>query len=557
METGWFSDDHQYFLMLYTKASLGIFSFIDLITFRPGSGGHIAPVTNILNYALLVISKEPKLIRFIIYLAYVLSGFVLYKIIVLTHKEKLVAFLAAVVFISSFDLSIKSIVWLTFHYNTTNTLTGLVSLLFLVKYFMHGNYRHLAVFSIFLLLTFFNYETGLVFFIVAGVVILHVGRYVSGRAASQVMVALGALIFVTTIYGGSAIMISGTIAPVFLDRLSSKDGDEHRQASIEERSESNIQDLDKINPTTSFTTNQAVDNLSIGRLRSTYAPRTPLVASLRMVDILMDTLNLSFAEKMLREYFLSELEKDIKEKVVKKYSKLIQTLGIPLAVMSIVGLIIFSIHVYLTIGQDTRYFLYLFLATTLIFVLIFNRIDIANSLAIFSSVVIASLAVKGWRSSSRWRQIVSVIPILLVLFGSAVNMLTHFDYIYPFDKTLMNNHGKLTNLINEGIGGYNENVFLFVQEGSSYRHPGMNDLTFINDIDLSHSNIWHYRQEFVSDPRLVRFRHTSIGEFMGASQLADNIKIKIVKKRPTIERGSNTEKYLFLYLDGRDQLFRL
>jgi hypothetical protein len=58
----------------------------------------------------------------------------------------------------------------------------------------------------------------------------------------------------------------------------------------------------------------------------------------------------------------------------------------------------FAKNVYTTIKQPSKGFLYILFTTAACFIFIFNRIDIANSIALFSSVVIADLTISGWRS---------------------------------------------------------------------------------------------------------------------------------------------------------------
>jgi len=556
-DTGWVSDDYQYFLLFYTKVSLSSNPFSDLLSFRPGSGGHVAPFTNFLNYLFMTIHKDPRLIRFLIYIAYVLTGYFLYKIVTQTHNQQLIAWLSAIIFVSSYDLSIKSLVWLTFHYNTTNTLTGTLSIFFLIKYLQNGLPRHLSLSSICLLLTFLNYESGLVFLVVTIMFIVmkqflpfEIPRY-------RLSFVFGSLIIVLSIYFLFASSISGSIAPVLTDRLLQTEPKSTAQTYANGLLPSSVSSIEESNETPNLKLDRSTTTPSIGRLRSTYAPRTALVASFRTIDLSADILNLSFIEKYIRYNFYSKIGTLEKKQLEAKYSSLIRKYSVLLVLLMALPIGYFAKTVYTTIKKPTKGFLYILFTTAACFIFIFNRIDIANSIALFSSVVIADLTISGSRNGKHIRQLISIAPLVILLLGSATNIFTDFKYIYPFEKTLMNNTNRITNLINKQIGEYHENVVVLVDIDSSYWHPAINELKYTDDIDLSHSNIAYFQDSFEKSNSFRKFGTLSIVEFMSQPELANNIKVKLVKGRPSRTTCPTTVDCLKLYLDHSDSVFRL
>jgi hypothetical protein len=121
----------------------------------------------------------------------------------------------------------------------------------------------------------------------------------------------------------------------------------------------------------------------------------------------------------------------------------------------------------------------------------------------------------------------------------------------------VNNTNRITNLINDQIGGYHENVVVLVDTRSSYWHPAINELKYTDDGDLSHSNIAYFQDSFEKSNSFRKFGALSIQEFIAQPELADNIKVKLVKGRPNRTTCPTTVDCLKLYLDHSDSVFRL
>ena len=136
---------------------------------------------------LLTIGKTANGVHVIISIIYIGSGVIVYKISHIISKDKKIAILAATIFILSYDLSIKSLVLNVFHTHATNTFTGLLALLYSIKYLNFGRSKNLILSSLWLLLTIFNYESGLIFIVIIGLFALsqYFKRYYIGETQNN------------------------------------------------------------------------------------------------------------------------------------------------------------------------------------------------------------------------------------------------------------------------------------------------------------------------------------------------------------------------------------
>jgi hypothetical protein len=521
-DTGWFSDDYQVFFINQTKHDMSnpfqlIKNFLE-----PRSDYHLIPIHNIINYLLIKVNSSSQWIHIFVISTFILTGFILFKIICKTHKDRIFALFCSLLFIISYDLSIKSLVFHCLHYNTTNTLTGLVAFYYVINYMSSKKLKDLVLVLLFLLLSIFNYESGFVFLPIIGVFI--VSNYLMSRVNMKDTVYILLVLFLSAgIYAGYGYYFTNKIFPIYTFRSSPVSNQDLIEKQIKLRDPQKYHGHNKSEDKINQITSEYIENdLTISELRSTYAPKSLSVMLIRSVDLSIKILNYSFIEGIIKNH-LSENEKIEIKKVGKKLFK----------ILAIIILFVSPLVLYMIIknqNKETIPFLISFIAAVFVFVVLFNRVDVANSISIFSSVLIADIICNIFKRKNKyieWKYIgYTLLSVLLI--GPIYNMATGFSYIYPFKKEIMFNTAKIYNEINKTIGGYTENSLIYIHKKSSIFSPGLSFYEPSPLMDLSHLNARLYQNQFIQTDISKKYINKSVQEFQYAPELIDNIKSMIV-----------------------------
>jgi hypothetical protein len=142
-----------------------------------------------------------------------------------------------------------------------------------------------------------------------------------------------------------------------------------------------------------------------------------------------------------------------------------------------------------------------------VFVVVFNRIDIANSVAIFSSVFLADVIVRLVGRGKYFKKI-GLVLLSFLLFMASVNILNGFNDIYQVTYVSKKNlrlHHSIYQDINRTIGHYTENAIVF--------HPFAKNQYWIWGGDLALLNIPMYQEEFVKTKLAREYSDRSWNDF--------------------------------------------
>lgn len=159
-----YSDDYQLIigLHLFNKINNQYFlSFTDLFSLR--SDGHFTPIMYLINNILPV---NHIIFHTIILFIFLGSIYLTYFFLNLFNFDKKYCFFSTLFFSLNISLLIKPLVWNTFHSHITNYFTAIISYIFF--YFLISNrkkYLNFFLFLIFGILTVFNSESGLIYYL--------------------------------------------------------------------------------------------------------------------------------------------------------------------------------------------------------------------------------------------------------------------------------------------------------------------------------------------------------------------------------------------------------
>ena len=164
------------------------------------------------------------------------------------------------------------------------------------------------------------------------------------------------------------------------------------------------------------------------------------------------------------------------------------------------------------IRSETYPYLCVFIALFIVFVFVFNRIDIANSIAIFSSVFFADVIVRLVGRGEYFKKI-GLMLLSFLLFVASVNMLNGFDDIYQATLAPKKNlrlHHRLYHDINRTIGHYTDNAIVF--------HPFIRNQYWIWGGDLAALNIRMFQEDFLKTELAKTYSSRPVNDFYGVTK---------------------------------------
>ena len=527
-DTGFFSDDYQMMLFSLKFAISPIDqNLADILEPRPD--GHFMPVWKVINTMLLSLSSSPKFFHGVVVLVNFLTAFLVYRISIETLPSPKAAVMAGVLYLCSFGLTHKALTWNVFHSHVTNSFTGALALLALIFFLNSDRTRYLLGTLIFLVLTVFNSESGFVFIVALGIFATLQLAY---RKISPARFLKAAIVILTplALYLGGMAYFSGDPIALYTKRV-----EQQRSVSLAEN--------------LSQDTN-ADQGLVINRLRSTYAPRNGIVLVMRTMDLAAKTLNLSILEDVLRGRLYDPLSLEEKSRLKEQFIPLFKfglVIGV-VVVIPLVGFVFYSISREIT--QDTLTFLILTIALFGVFVTIFNRVDIANALAIFSSITLANLYFTTTEKANKY---ICTFILSIFLGGAAIALLDRFENTFFFNKTNRQSVAQIHDQIIEKLPGYSTNVLVLVDKRSSFAHPAMSEVTPMPHMDLAHYNAFTYQKQFRDTQVAQSYMGRSYYDFADSKELKDTISSLIVLDRTAWAQYARKFDHV-IYVDNDDRV---
>lgn len=157
----YYSDDYQTIigLKLYNLIQeQSYFSLFDVFNLR--SDGHLVPI---LYYVNQFLPENEYVLHFLIVFSFYLSILIFYKILLLLKLPNNQAIMSCIIYSFFYIFTIKPLVWNVFHSHITNSLTGLLSIFFIMNFISSKKILFLIFYIFFSILTVFNSESGLIY----------------------------------------------------------------------------------------------------------------------------------------------------------------------------------------------------------------------------------------------------------------------------------------------------------------------------------------------------------------------------------------------------------
>ncbi len=360
----------------------------------------------------------------------------------------------------------------------------------------------------FVLLTLLNYESGFVIPVIIGIFVLF--ELLKKRTNLQMMLSLIVIMMVTIgIYGLGTYCFMGRAFPIFFDRVQNTDALKEKLVDLRE------QDPDYVGQEADDSNDK--ESLSINETRSTYAPRTLSVLVIRTGELMMRLVNLSIVESKFRTYFKSYMRDNlttVQERWLfkQKIKRIAKYVFVVIGVSALIAVPFLVYFIMRNIRSETYPYLCVFIALFIVFVFVFNRIDIANSIAIFSSVFFADVIVRLVGRGEYFKKI-GLMLLSFLLFVASVNMLNGFDDIYQATLAPKKNlrlHHRLYHDINRTIGHYTDNAIVF--------HPFIRNQYWIWGGDLAALNIRMFQEDFLKTELAKTYSSRPVNDFYGVTK---------------------------------------
>jgi len=501
-------------LLYYTKNSFSPFSQRIIDIFLPSLDGHFTPITHIINLFIININSSPEFFHFVILLVHIGTAFIVYKISTLIFHSTNIPFIAGIFYSISYSIHIKALTWNCFHAHATNTITGAIAFYFLIKYFQKNKNSYLISILLFMILTVLNSESGFLFLIVITLYTLY-NYYIKYIDSIIILKMLGIIIIPLSIYGSSMIYFTGNPFPLFSSRFN--------KASIDTiENNINLRDKDSIE-----NNNLNNESLTIKEMRSTYAPRTWPVLLMRTVDLSLSVLNILIIEDLFKSNFYDKLSLQNKILFKQKIQSVMKFIFIILGISIIIFAPILFYIFHGVLSKQTYPLLLIFICLFFAFIFLFNRIDIANSLALFSSIILADLYSSS-RNRKKLYKYVSNCIIYIFIGCALLAIIDGYENTYFYNKSHRIKLSNTMDKINEKLGNYTDNAIVLLDEKSIFALSGMNQIHQSPWPDLSHYNAFKYKSEFVETNLAKSNKFISFHEFMNNIEFNNNIKVMII-----------------------------
>jgi len=407
-------------------------------------------------------------------------------------------------------------------------------------------------------MTVFNYETGFVHIVIIGAYILVI--YIQKKVNLKLIALVyGMLLLPVVIYSLMGIYYASNPFPILSMRVNFTETNipgviQRERLSWKGYTESKLQDVENVSGSLLADN----DELTIMEMRSTYAPRTLKVLAIRTVDIVIDIMNLSFIERIIKDELFKNVDtrerENIKKRIFPYLAKLFMYIGV-VVILLLPFLIIFLLK---NINVNTVPMIVVLFVTVTFFVVILNRVDLSNAVAMLSSIIFADLILNLLKKRMLIAKYFGIGMVLLVISGSVYNMSTGFYAVYPFDKEVMHSHHKIYENINKKIGHLSTKSIVYVNYDSILSHPAMSAETPMPQSDLSHSNVSFYRNEFFASELSNKYSGVSIQDFQEAPEIRNTISALLVHTKDDAFKYNQLFNYEdAIYVDEHNNVSKL
>ena len=389
----WFSDDYPLVF------GLKLFNLINdkFLTFDTGYvlNGRFVPFYTFI-YQLL--PADYRIFHFVVTIFYFCSSIFLYLIINLIIQNNKIAFLSSLLFLIHYGLTIKPLIWIAFYGHIMNCFFGFASIYFFLHYIKNNKLSLLIVSISLSLIGSLIMESGLIYPILLFLLVF----LFKNRSLKNLFLSISPILIyfcLSFIFDNSAIKM-----------IKARTGNTNTNKTL------NIIQDEKLS---------GQDN-ELYWYRSTYAPRDFKGYSLKLFDNILNSINLSPLEKIIKT-----LDK------TNKFKTFIKT-NISILLFLFISIFLFYIFIILKRLKEKKiYFkmMIIYLSILLIYSILFFRKDFSIALS-FPSVIILS----------------KVFFDLLKLKSKNLAFLTLFLFIFPsavFAFTKFNNfstHGSIENI---------------------------------------------------------------------------------------------------------------
>jgi len=432
--TGNWSDDYEHTVLLAAKAK---FTPLGTMLFQQygghDQGGHFAPVYVLINYLFTFITMDPRFFHFLIMVIYIINAFLIYLIVEECVGDKLLGLLAGALFSLNYYNNFTGLLWNCMHVHVTNTFFGTLSILFLLRYLKRKKAGYLFFCALSFMFAIFDIENGFVFLPVLFMLALYSFKN-KETSFKKFVSAISVILMAALLYPLGAYLKTGNAVPLSY-RFSQP---RSLQGYL-------------------FKANQLVINSS----------GLTIFYDKLIVDKLKSNMQIKEAVKQLirenRAGALRNLPFGFKF-----------LLGL-LTIFTILGLIIAAIALFYRIRGLLRPFLIIYVSLLLIVLFIFYRTDVANAIAIFSSVIISGVILSFLRDRKKVYRAVGA-GVVVLYFGACLwTIIDRFDdcyrqTFYGLSEIAMHGPDKIYRQINKTIGKFaSGGIILFTDDYSSYR----------------------------------------------------------------------------------------
>lgn len=480
LDTPHWSDDFQYINLMWLKSKFSALGPLVLqITGGHREGGHFAPVYSLFNVLLSSISLHPGFFHFVVLICYVLTAYFIFLIAKIYYRDQGLGIMAGTLFAVNYYTAFRALTWNCFHSHATNTLTGTISLYYLLRYLENKKSWALGGCAFFFALTILDYESGFVFLPALGIVTLYylIQKKISPKKFLCLSLMAGLLV---SLFPLGSRLSTGKLVPLSYRFHWSRDV----QNYAFQANELFLKSVGMAFPYNKFILNNLKNNTNL-------------------------------KESMIRLLRYNDKE------AIKEIPLFFIIVFVALFFFTVAAAIFLLVLILSRIRPSTRLFLFIFCCLYLIYIFIFYRSDVANAIAVFSSLILADCILALVRDQRRqWAHVGQGILALYAVVTLAT-IIDRFDDCYQksfggIQKIAMEGPQRVYDEINKKIGRFAQDGFiLFTHDYTLYeRTGGIRRIgLLLNAQDFVSYNATMFPQDFLKTDWVKKFRHKPFLEF--------------------------------------------
>jgi len=481
----WYSDDFQLIHAFTFKQELSnslVSSLNDLFEVR--SDGHLTPVHYLFNWFAGIVGSY-KVWHIIVILMHMGAATMVYLFTRIWTSSKNVSLIASILYSLNYSFNIKVLTWNIWHSFSFNIITGL-GLMIAVIMTLRGEFRGKFIIFALGILTVFNMETGFTFIVLSVILVIHESLKKPSVFNKNKILLIILILSPIALYGSIAKYQTGSMFPLLEQRTAAQ----------------------------SIRSNEDAEKSSYQKLmdaRSRKAPRTIESYIIRTGDLLLASLNMSSLEYVIKYYLKDGLQYSLDEK--NRSAAIFSEKNLPFFIYTMIfGGFIIALSLYLYRKELNSFFsikqiqssLVLYLAVILIFILLFHRKDIAQPVAVFSSVLLAT-TFEIVRSTKK--QIYFYMLLSIMIIPSILYLITGYEYSY--EMLSRSEREKVYIEFNNNLRNYSFNDGCLVaklNDDPKYIENYSNDFYWFY--------IFEHRHELINDQYFKQFKNTTYDSMM-------------------------------------------